>query len=90
MPPSGLELNRSIKTNGSSIGSRYHLLGLSESSGTITNIVFGFLAAVIGIATLWQAQRAYLLWRDRTPLTHNRGKHNIRFRVMRLMNGRSN
>lgn len=33
-----------------------------DSSGTIINVVFGLLALVIGIITVWQAQRTYYLW----------------------------
>lgn len=33
-----------------------------DSSGTIVNVIFGVLALIIGIITVWQAQRAYYLW----------------------------
>ena len=35
---------------------------LADSSGTITNVVFGLLTVIIGIVTVWQAQRAYCIW----------------------------
>lgn len=47
----------------------------ADSSGTITNVVFGLLALVIGIVTVWQAQRAYYLWnRQELQQASNEGK----------------
>ena len=33
-----------------------------DSSGTIINVIFGLLALIIGVITVWQAQRAYHIW----------------------------
>lgn len=47
----------------------------ADSSGTITNVVFGLLALVIGVTTVWQAHRAYYLWnRQEIQRASNEGK----------------
>ncbi|KAL8816809.1 MAG: hypothetical protein Q9191_008264 [Dirinaria sp. TL-2023a] len=44
----------------------------SNSSQTITDIVFGLCALFIGLVTFWQGRRAWIMWhvRDATPSQH--------------------
>lgn len=43
-----------------------HPTSFGGAGGTITNIVLGILALVVGIVTIWQAHRIYQIWHPTT------------------------
>lgn len=53
-------------------------LNSTDGAGsTITNIVFGILALVVGMVTIWQAYRAYKIWHPAMSSTPNPRAHAI-------------
>lgn len=46
-----------------------HSTSLDGAASTITNIVFGILALVVSLATIWQAYRTYQVWHPTTTGT---------------------
>ena len=50
-----------------------HTKSLDGAGSTITNIVFGILALVIGTVTIWLAYRTYQIWHPTTTGTTRPG-----------------
>lgn len=44
------------------LGLGLHSTSLDGAGSAITNIVFGILALLVGMATIWQAYRAFQMW----------------------------